>query len=190
MEIFVCSANRGKIKEIIDLLPPAFSVKSLDNGSVELPETGDTLEENAIQKARWGFDHSALPSIADDSGLEVDALNGAPGVHSARFAGPQRSDRDNMEKLLHEIGTISNRRARFRTVIAYCEGDSTQIFDGMINGHISGTPRGSAGFGYDPIFIPEGADRTFAEMSFQEKQRSSHRAIAMNKLIAYLIRRV
>ncbi|MDQ3100588.1 MAG: RdgB/HAM1 family non-canonical purine NTP pyrophosphatase [Bacteroidota bacterium] len=189
-EVFLCTGNPGKLKEITDLIPPQIIVRTLkDEGWFgELTETGDTLEANAIQKAQWGFAHSGMPSIADDSGLEVEALNGAPGVRSARFAGDQRSDEDNMSKLLAELGTAPNRAARFRTVIAYCEAKGVVVFEGVVKGWITQGKRGTGGFGYDPIFQPEGSDLTFAEMTLRQKQGSSHRGRAVTRLIEHLFK--
>ncbi len=187
-ELFLCTGNPGKVKEILDLLPGNISVWTLSDTdwAQELPETGETLEENAVQKASWGFQQSGVPSIADDSGLEVEALNGEPGVRSARFAGDQRSDEDNISKLLMALGPRTNRSARFRTVIAYCDGSGTVVFEGIMYGTITNEKRGSTGFGYDPVFQPDGYEFTFAEMSFNEKQRSSHRGKAIARLIEYL----
>ena len=188
MEIFLCTGNTGKVKEILPMLPKLFSVRSLldEIGPMELPETGDTLEENARQKAEWGLRHSGSPSIADDSGLEVNALGGEPGVRSAHYAGDDRSDEANIAGLLKNLEGIEERSARFRTVIAFARWGNIQLFEGIVKGRIAHHKRGSNGFGYDPIFIPEGSDRTFAEMDLREKQQISHRAKAIAKLIEHL----
>jgi len=181
-------------------LGEGFEVVSLnDIGCHEdIPETGKTLEENALQKAQYVYDHYHVSCFADDTGLEVDALNGAPGVYSARYAGGDGHDSEaNMTKLLHELGNNNNRKARFRTVIALiekkdicpCGCNSIKIvhqFEGIVNGEIIRERRGGEGFGYDPIFQPEGYDKTFAELGMDIKNTISHRARATQKLAEYL----
>jgi XTP/dITP diphosphohydrolase len=184
------SNNAHKLDEIRPLLPASIELLSLaDIGChEELPETQDTLEGNARQKAEYVRQHYGVACFADDTGLEVTALNGEPGVYSARYAGPQRLAENNVAKLLHELSDASDRSARFRTVVALAEADGTvREFAGEVMGNIIKTARGTQGFGYDPIFVPtEGDGRTFAEMSGAEKNRISHRARAVAGLVAFL----
>jgi XTP/dITP diphosphohydrolase len=187
-ELLLCTGNAGKVAELRHLLPAGVRVTSLAEAGMplDLPETGDTLEANALQKARYAYERSGLPCLADDTGLEVDALGGAPGVRSARYAGPEKDAQANMRKLLEELQGQVDRRARFRTVIAFVAAGIERCFEGKIEGVITHAPRGAAGFGYDPIFQPSGHSRTFAEMSIAEKNTLSHRAEAMRKAVAYL----
>lgn len=184
------SHNANKIKEIRAMLPSGFTLKSLAECgfSDEIPETGLTLTDNAILKARFAAERTSLPCFADDSGLEVTALNGAPGVFSARYAGESKNDRTNNQKLLSELNGIKDRSARFKTVIALWWCDKMHLFEGTVSGRIAETPKGSNGFGYDPIFIPEGHERTFAEFSMEEKAALSHRGRALDKLLVFLNR--
>lgn len=153
----------------------------------ELPETRDTLEGNSLQKAEYVFDKYKVPCFADDTGLEVEALNNAPGVYSARYAGPQRNADDNINLLLKNLQGKTNLNARFRTVISLVGLQSSPVlFEGIVSGVIILERRGTSGFGYDPIFLPEGYAKTFAEMSMGEKNELSHRARAVKKLEAYL----
>lgn len=155
----------------------------------ELPETQNTIAGNSMQKAQYVLDHYGIRCFADDTGLEVDALNGAPGVYSARYAGPQRNSQDNIDLLLRNLSPFENRSAQFRTVITLVGfADEPLVFEGIIRGTIETTPRGKAGFGYDPVFTPAGHERTFAEMALEEKNQLSHRAIAVSKLIGFLSR--
>ena len=190
MRLCFASNNSHKLDEIRPLLPPGFELLSLaDIGCrEELPETQDTLEGNARQKAEYVLEHYGVDCFADDTGLEVDALGGAPGVYSARYAGPQRQAEDNVAKLLRELAGQPNRAARFRTVVALARaGEATREFAGEVPGHITEAARGARGFGYDPVFAPaEGDGRTFAEMSGEEKNRISHRARAVAGLLAFL----
>ena len=184
------SNNAHKLDEIRPLLPAGFELLSLaDIGChEELPETQDTLEGNARQKADYVRQHYGVDCFADDTGLEVTALHGAPGVYSARYAGPQRDATDNVAKLLRELTGAADRSARFRTVVALARADGqTHTFAGEVAGHISEAAGGTGGFGYDPVFVPaEGDGRTFAEMSGAEKNRISHRARAVAGLLAFL----
>jgi XTP/dITP diphosphohydrolase len=184
------SNNAHKLEEIQVLLPPAIKLLSLaDIGChEELPETQDTLQGNARQKADYVRQHYGVACFADDTGLEVAALNGAPGVYSARYAGPQRRAEDNVAKLLHELLGQADRTARFRTVIALALADgSFHEFEGAVDGVITEEARGSNGFGYDPVFEPlEGGGRTMAEMSTAEKNQLSHRARATAGLVQWL----
>ena len=155
----------------------------------DIPETAATLEGNALQKANYVYNKYATPCFADDTGLEVDALGGAPGVYSARYAGGEGHDSEaNMAKLLAELGGNSDRRARFRTVIALIEGgqEEPKLFEGIVTGEITADRRGGEGFGYDPIFRPDGHAETFAEMGHEMKNKISHRARAVAKLVEYL----
>ena len=190
MRLCFASNNAHKLAEIRPLLPPGIELLSLaDIGCrEELPETQDTLEGNARQKAEYVRTHYGVGCFADDTGLAVTALGGAPGVYSARYAGPQRQAEDNVAKLLHELAGRPDRSACFRTVVALAgAGGTVHTFTGEVAGHITAAPRGGGGFGYDPVFAPtEGDGRTFAEMSGTEKNRSSHRARAVARLLAFL----
>lgn len=199
-KIVFATNNQHKLEEIRDILGNEFEVLSLkDIGcDVDIPETSDTLEGNALQKAEYVWKHYHTSVFADDTGLEVDALNGAPGVFSARYAGGEGHDSEaNMTKLLSELGENNNRRARFRTVIALimkkdicpCGCTSTKEvhqFEGIVNGQITRERHGHEGFGYDPIFQPDGYDHTFAELGMDIKNHISHRARAVAKLCEFL----
>lgn len=190
----ICFAtnNLHKLEEVRNKVASlSITIKSLtDIGCAEeLPETKDTIPGNSLQKAEYVFTHYGVPCFADDTGLEVDALHGAPGVYSARYAGPQRSSADNIALLLKNLENSHSRQARFRTVITLVGIQKTPVtFEGIVNGRIGTVPRGTSGFGYDPVFIPDGQTRTFAEMSMEEKNALSHRAIAVVKLTAFLSR--
>jgi XTP/dITP diphosphohydrolase len=187
VKIVLATNNQHKVDEIKSVIKHIDLVTLQDIGChEELPETTDTLEGNALQKARFVFDRYQLPCVADDSGLETEALHGAPGVHSAYFAGPQRSSEDNIGLLLQKLAGHSNRRAQFRTVIALATATGTQLFEGTVKGIIINERRGTNGFGYDSVFMPENTDKTFAQMSLKEKNTLSHRAQALAKLTAYL----
>ncbi len=188
MDIVFATGNQHKIKEAIKILPPSISLLNLSSIGCddELPETGSTLRSNASQKARYVSDKFGVNCFSDDSGLEVIALDGRPGVYSARFAGQHANAEMNNEKLLAEMNGITDRRAIFHTVISLILNGEERLFEGLINGTITLKPIGENGFGYDPLFIPEGYDKTFAQMEEDEKNALSHRAIAMNKLAEYL----
>ena len=189
MKIVFATNNQHKLSEIRQILGDRVEVLSLKdiNCDVDIPETGTTLEANALQKAQYIYDHYQMDVFADDSGLEVDALGGAPGVYSARYAGGEGHDSEaNMAKLLHELGENNNRRARFRTVIALIIQGQVHEFEGIVNGEITRERRGGEGFGYDPIFQPEGYDKTFAELGAEVKNQISHRARATQKLVEHL----
>ena len=182
MELIFATHNKNKLKEVQSLVPPSIQVISLDdlNMTTEIPETGHTLEDNALIKARTIFQLYKKPVIADDSGLDVEALNGAPGVRSARYAGEPSNAEKNMDLVLHQLQTTTNREAHFKTIIAYIDADGKeQLFEGNVDGTIIEEKRGDKGFGYDPIFVPEGYEKTFAEMSAEEKNSMSHRAMAL-----------
>ncbi len=188
MRLVFATNNQHKIKEVTHLLPAELQLISLKDIECEddLPETGVKLEDNARQKARYVHDKFGVDCFADDTGLEIEALNGRPGVYSARYAGPACIAEENVQKVLTELQGVQNRKARFRTVIALYLGDQEYIFEGSIEGRITESPAGSNGFGYDPVFIPEGEQRTFAEMSLEEKNRFSHRSNAIRKLSDFL----
>ncbi len=190
MKTTLCFAtnNAHKLEEIQAILGDSFDLLSLKdiNCNEELPETGDTLEANSLQKAQYLYDHYQVNCFADDSGLEVNALGGEPGVYSARYAGEQRSHPDNINLLLKNLSGKSDRSAQFRTVITLIQNGEISQFEGAIKGQIIEDLRGTDGFGYDPIFMPEASERTFAEMSLEEKGKISHRAKAFEKLVDYL----
>jgi len=183
--------NEHKIEEIRTQLGSFFLLKKLEeiNCFEELPETQNTIEGNSIQKAKYVFEHYGVPCFADDTGLEVEALQGEPGVYSARYAGDQKNSEDNIHLLLTKLSGSQNRKARFRTVITLAEADGISTFEGIVNGVILEKRRGTQGFGYDPVFQPQGFTKTFAEMSLTEKSIISHRALAMNKLIQFLTKK-
>ena len=191
-KIVFATNNKNKLAEIREMLAgTGFEVLSLaDIGCHDdIPETAATLEGNALQKANYVYNKYATPCFADDTGLEVDALGGAPGVYSARYAGGEGHDSEaNMAKLLAELSGKSDRRARFRTVIALIEGgqEEPKLFEGIVTGEITADRRGGEGFGYDPIFRPDGHAETFAEMGHEMKNKISHRARAVAKLVEYL----
>jgi XTP/dITP diphosphohydrolase len=188
MKICFATNNRKKIEEVKAALGPEFELVSLQEigCSDELPETGDTLDHNAFQKARYVRVHFGVDCFADDTGLEVEALNGAPGVYSGRFAGEPRSDERNIDLLLEKMEGKTNRKARFRTVIALILEGKEYQFEGIANGEIIHQRVGEKGFGYDPVFRPVGFDRTFAELSLEEKNEISHRGKAVKSLIEFL----
>jgi XTP/dITP diphosphohydrolase len=188
MQLVFASNNKNKIQEIQALVPSDFKILSLEDIGCfeEIPETAETIEGNAILKANYVTKNYGYPCFADDTGLEVDALNGAPGVYSARYAGEQKSDEDNMNKLLLELRTANSRKANFKTVICLNNNGLQHLFTGIINGIITTEKIGSNGFGYDPIFMADGTDKTFAELSMHEKASISHRGIAIGQLIDFL----
>ena len=189
MNIVFATNNSNKIKEVQALLPSHIKLVSLEEiGCVEdIPETQDTIEGNAIQKADYIKTHYGLDCFADDTGLEVMDLDGAPGVYSARYAGPQRNADDNMNLLLSELASKDNRSARFKTVIAMHFQGEFITFEGICEGEITKSKTGTEGFGYDPIFQPKSFEKTFAEISLEEKNRIGHRGKAVSKLVTYFI---
>jgi XTP/dITP diphosphohydrolase len=191
MELVFASNNVNKREEIRKILPPGYNIISLHEAGIaaELPETGTTLRDNALEKARYVFDRTGRDCFADDTGLEVTALGGRPGVYSARYAGPACSAADNIARLLGELEGVADRRAAFRTVIALLIAGKPHFFEGRVAGVIARQPAGEAGFGYDPVFIPEGGTLTFAEMDPARKNRISHRAAAIRGLADFLARR-
>ena len=188
MKLVFASNNKNKIQEIQALVPNTIQIISLEDiGCTEdIPETADTIEGNAILKANYVTEKYGYDCFADDTGLEVEALNGAPGVYSARYAGEQKDANDNMDKLLSELKDKSNRKANFKTVIALNLNGKQNLFTGIINGKIIKEKIGTNGFGYDPIFVADGFDKTFAELSMEEKSTISHRGIAVKELILFL----
>lgn len=188
MNLCFATNNKHKLEEASLAAGDSFTILGLKEiGVLEaLPETSDTLEGNSLQKARFVFDKAKIPCFADDSGLEVTALNGAPGVSSAMYAGDHRSDEDNIQLLLKNLDGARTREATFRTIIALVGMGETKLFEGSIKGTILHEQRGTNGFGYDPVFLPHGSARTFAEMTMIEKNLHSHRSIAVEKLVAYL----
>lgn len=188
MQLVFASNNKNKIKEIQQLVPPEIQILSLEDigCDVDIPETADTIEGNAILKANYITEHYGYNCIADDSGLEIDVLNGAPGVYSARFAGPQRNDNDNIKKALELLENETNRKANFKTVIALNLNGKQHLFTGIVHGEITKEPIGSSGFGYDPIFIADGFSDTFAQISLEEKAQVSHRGKAVALLTSFL----
>lgn len=187
--IVFASNNKHKLEEVTDILKSRYKVVSLAEIGCfdDIPETSDTLEGNALLKARHVFEKYQIDCFADDTGLEVEVLSGRPGVYSARYAGEGCSYEDNVKKLLAEMEGITNRRARFRTVIALIAGNQVRYFEGVINGFISTEKKGSSGFGYDPVFVPEGYSQTFAEMTAGLKNTISHRALAVSNLAKALL---
>lgn len=189
MQLVFATHNKNKLVEIKALLPHHLEILSLDDiGCKEdIPETSETIEGNAILKANYVKKKYGYCCFADDTGLEVEILDGEPGVHSARYAGDEKSAEKNIEKLLHELNSKANRKARFKTVIALnLDNDEKVLFQGIVNGEIIEEKKGSKGFGYDPVFKPEGYDQTFAELPLSVKNEISHRAKAMEQLIDYL----
>ena len=187
--IILASANPHKIEELRQVLAPMeIELKSTADypGKNDVEEDRPDLEGNALKKARFWFQKTGIPSLADDTGLEVDALDGAPGVYSARFAGEGATYEDNVNKLLAELEGKKNRSAQFRTVIAYVTGKEELLFEGICRGEIIREKRGDKGFGYDPVFVPENHTKTFAELSSEEKNKISHRGRAMQKFIAHI----
>ena len=182
--------NAHKLEEIRAILGDKVEILSLNDIDchADIPETADTLQGNAVLKAQYIYDNYGLDCFADDTGLEVEALNGAPGIYSARYAGGEGHDSEaNMKKLLSEMQDKDNRKARFRTVICLIEDGKEHFFEGIVNGSIIRERKGGAGFGYDPVFMPDGYSETFAEMGNDEKNKISHRARAVQKLCEYLL---
>lgn len=188
MKIVFATNNAHKLAEVRAVLGEGFELVTLREVGIteDIPETGATLEENASQKARYVYERTGLDCFADDTGLEVEALNGAPGVRSARYATDGHDFAANNRKLLDELQGKDNRRARFRTVISLIRGGEEQRVEGIVRGSIALTEAGCGGFGYDPLFIPEGYDVTFAEMSANEKNSISHRGRAVAELVKVL----
>ena len=186
---FVFATNNAhKLEEVTAILGNKIELLSMKdiNCYADIPETADTLEGNALLKARYIFENYKLDCFADDTGLEVEALNGAPGVYSARYAGDAHNSEANMKKLLQDMEGIENRKAQFRTVFALIINGKEHLFEGIVKGEITKHRHGTSGFGYDPVFIPEGYTQTYAEMGNELKNKISHRALATNKLCNFL----
>lgn len=188
MKLIFATHNKNKIKEVRSLIPHSINLLSLDdiNLLTEIEETSATIEGNALLKAKTIYEQTNTNCFADDSGLLVDALNGAPGVYSARYAGEQKNDEDNMQKLLHDLNNKDSRKAHFKTVMALIIDGKDYLFEGIIHGKIITEKLGSNGFGYDPIFVPDGYSETFAQLNSETKNSISHRGIALKKLINFI----
>jgi len=190
-KLVVASGNSSKLTEIRQMMPQSFEIVSMKELGFtgDIPETADTFAGNALLKARFISNKFMVNSLADDSGLEVEALSGRPGVYSARFAGPGSSAQQNIDRLMAEMEGVTNRKARFVAVLALVLEGQEFLFEGFVNGTISQQQAGNSGFGYDPVFIPEGYSQTFAMLSPDLKNRLSHRRMAIDKLVAFLNQR-
>ncbi|MFN3850994.1 MAG: non-canonical purine NTP diphosphatase [Spirosomataceae bacterium] len=188
MKLCLATNNRHKIEELQAILGNKFELVTLEEIGCfdEIPETQPTMEGNSLQKAQYVYDHYGVNCFADDSGLEVDALSGEPGVYSARYAGEERSHAKNIEKLLANLEGVEDRSAQFRAVITLILDGKINQFEGIVRGKIIDELRGNGGFGYDPVFVPEGYDKTFAEMTMDEKNPISHRGRSVAKLVEFL----
>lgn len=188
MKICFATNNRNKLEEIQQILGDSFEILSLkDIGCFDdIAEPHETLEENSAEKAEYIYTRYQIPVFADDTGLEIAALNGAPGVYSARYGGPERSAERNMAKVLGELEGATDRSAQFRTIMTYIDESGTFQFEGIVKGRIISERRGEGGFGYDPIFIPDGYDQTFGELPASEKNQISHRVRSLSKLVEFL----
>ncbi|MBR1940783.1 MAG: non-canonical purine NTP diphosphatase [Bacteroidaceae bacterium] len=188
-KIVFATNNAHKLQEVSEILEDKIQIMNLKDihCEEEIPETSDTIEGNAYQKANYIYEHYHVDCFADDTGLEVEALNGAPGVYSARYAGPQHNSKDNIRKLLTDMQDIENRNAQFRTAIVLILDGKIHLFEGTIKGTIIRSERGSGGFGYDSVFVPDGFEKTFAELGEEIKNKISHRAIATKKLVKFLL---
>ena len=191
MKLCFATNNDHKLREVREVLGDSFEILSLKDVGCEeeLPEDADTIEGNSLQKARYLYENYKVDCFADDTGLEVQELNGGPGVYSARYAGPQRSSADNIRLLLSKLEGKKNRSARFKTVVTLVEVGEAKQFEGIVNGVITEEERGAGGFGYDPIFLPDGFSKTMAEMTSVEKNAISHRGRAVQKLLTYLLKK-
>lgn len=188
MKIVFATNNKHKLEEIARLLDGQHEIVSLEQIGCreDIPEDHDTLQENALQKARYIKEHYGYDCFADDTGLEIEALNSEPGVYSARYAGPAKDSAANMRKVLEKMNGVGNRKARFRTVIALILNNREHLFEGQVDGEILTEKHGEAGFGYDPIFRPDGYPGSFAEIPMDEKNKISHRGRATRKLCEFL----
>ncbi|MDM1444088.1 non-canonical purine NTP diphosphatase [Myroides odoratimimus] len=191
MKLVFTSNNKNKIKEIRNQLPDTIEILSLEDigCNIDIPETADTIEGNAKLKADFVKRHYGYDCFADDSGLEVDALNGAPGVYSARYAGEQKNDNDNIDKLLEVLQKEDNRKANFKTVICLNLHTETYYFTGIIDGQLLRERQGTEGFGYDPIFVADGMNQSFAEIDINAKNGISHRGKAVRQLVDFLLKK-
>ncbi len=188
MNLVFATNNKNKLEEVKVMLPKTIELLSLNdiNCLEDIPETSKTIQGNASQKTHYVFDKYNLNCFSDDTGLEIEALNGEPGVYSARYAGEQRNSEDNMNLVLEKLKNKTNRKARFKTVISLIINEKEMLFEGIVNGQITTEKRGEKGFGYDPIFIPEGYNKTFAELPLNIKNEISHRGKAIKQLFEYL----
>lgn len=188
MKLVFATNNQHKLKELQAILGESFELMSLNDIGCyeEIPEEQPTLEGNASQKASYVYEKFGYSCFADDTGLEIEALNGEPGVYSARYAGAAKDSQANMNKVLEKLKSTEHRKARFRTVISLVLNGEEKQFDGIVEGKITKEKRGNSGFGYDPIFLPAGYEETFAEMDLSAKNKISHRARAVQKLVEYL----
>ena len=188
MELIIASHNQNKLIEFKKILGDKITLYNLSdyNLNEEIPEHEDTIKKNAIFKAKFIYDRTGKNVFADDTGLEIDSLNGEPGVHSARYSGKEKNSEKNMELVLNNLKNINDRKARFKTIISLIHNGKCLNFEGIINGKITLKKEGTNGFGYDSIFQPNGYLMTFGEMEQEEKNRISHRSIAINKMIKYL----
>lgn len=186
--IIFATSNEKKVKEVREILGQIYDIISLKDIDFndEIPEPFDTIRQNSIYKANFFFEKTNIACIAEDSGLEVEALNGRPSAYSARYAGPERNDVMNYKKILHEMNAIQNRNAQFVSIITYKSASNEEVFEGYMTGSIGYEPRGDNGFGYDPVFIPQGHTQTNAELSADEKNRISHRRKALDKLSLFM----
>lgn len=187
--LIFATGNKHKAEEVQNFLGGSFALCCLKDVGIteDIPENADTLQGNALQKALYVYQRTGKACFADDTGLEVDALGGAPGVHTARYAGENKSSDDNVNLLLKNLSGVANRTARFRTVIAYIDDlGKSHFFEGVVEGTIVEERHGIGGFGYDPVFMPKGYEKTFAEIPLDEKNKISHRGLAMSKFIEYL----
>lgn len=187
-KLLFATSNKNKLLEVRKKIDHDFDIEDLTSigCTEEIPETQDTIEGNAIEKASYVYKRYGINCFAEDTGLEIEALNGEPGVFSARYAGEHKSGDDNIDLVLAKLKGIKNRKARFRTVLAFIEAGTVTTFEGIINGTITMERKGMEGFGYDPVFKPEGFDRTFAELPMDIKNSISHRARALQKFIDYI----
>ena len=188
MELIFATHNKNKVKEVQTKLGALFHVRSLASlhWEDEIPETSDSIKGNAVQKVRTVYNARKQPCFADDTGLEIAALDGKPGVYSARYAGEPSDSEANMDKVLKELEHKKDRRARFKTCVALTLDGEVFVFEGVVKGQISRFRLGDGGFGYDPIFVPEGHFRSFAQMSLEEKNEISHRALAIDKMVNFM----
>lgn len=188
MKLIFATNNKHKLEEIRSVIGKKFDILTLREAGIEteIPEPHDTIEANASEKSKFVYRLTGMNCFSDDTSLEVEALGGEPGVKSARYAGENRAFDKNIEKLLKKLGDNPNRKARFRAVISLILKGEEYLFEGSCEGNINYSPKGDGGFGYDPVFVPEGEKRTFAEMSLEEKNRFNHRRKATDKLVAFL----
>jgi len=188
MELIFATNNLNKLRELNQLLDGSFKMLSLSdiNCHEDIPETQKTIEGNALQKARYVYDKFGKNCFADDTGLEIEALNGAPGVYSARYAGEPQNSEANIQKVFSELNMNPNRKARFKTVFALILDGKEYLFEGLVNGQIANEKHGDSGFGYDPIFFPDGYTQSFAQMASLDKNKISHRGLATRKLVEFL----